>query len=395
MEYPNVVKVFLDKQDENIFLGKNSVHELPFFIPNETFEIIHDSNEISKGTIVPVMFFTENIPNIVNFLGEKINDVVILILLHTHNVEYNKLDNWIQYVVDTWKPYTDNVLVCMTVSKYSNHPNHIWYDFLWDRAKLYYTDYDISLLGPGTGRLWTYQASDKMFELSKIEKQQYFPLAPFKPILAPVKSNSPINYATHATDLRMKYRKKLLRHLDNSFAYYSDWESKPRKLLESEEPYFRNTNGIRFAGWFPIANAYYNATFVSAYVETLVETSQSTGITEKTFDPLIKGHFILPFGYKGIVKDIQEIYGFKLPEWIDYSYDAESDIDIRFDLFLKEMYRLSRISIDEYLILFREDSRILEHNRKVFYTRSYDLLSTKIKESSIWRNLVIKNNNDG
>jgi len=387
MEPQDNIKVFIHPEDSNCLLYKNTSHELPFFLPYESFEIIRDINDITKGTVVPVMVAQEIIPCVLEVLGEKINDVIILVMIHTHDIEYWKIDEHIQNVVDLWKPHTNNVLVCMTVSRKSNHPNNIWYDFLWNRAKLYYTNYDDSLVGPSTNRLWTHHATQKMFVLSEIKKHSWPPVAPFKPILAPVKSNAPKNYGDSGYNYRILCRKKLLQHLDDTFAYYSNWESKPRKLLQSQEPILIN-NGVDFHGWMPIANDYYNVTFVSAYVETLAATSDATGITEKTFDPLIKGHFILPFGYAGIIKDITEIYGFKLPEWIDYSYDNEQSDDLRFNLFIKELHRLSKISIYQYLSMFDEDKVILEYNRNVFNYRVYDSLSNKIKQSNVWKSLL-------
>lgn len=402
MELPDKIKVFIHPYNQNYFLLGNSAHELPFLLPEENFCVIRNVGDITRGTVVPVLEMSDKIHLVVDFLGEKIRDVIILVIVHTHKVEYSNLNAYIQKIVDEWNPYTSNVLVALTIAQKNNHPNKIWYDFLWNRAKLYYTNYDSTLLGPETKRLWTSESTSEMFRLSPIEKRQFFPVAPFKQILAPIKSVNPRNYdeVIVPIDYRLEYRKKLLLHLDDSFAYYSDWESKPRKLLESQEPFLKDNNGIKFSGWFPIANDYYNITFVSVYVETLVgalrefgpprgclETvhSQSTGITEKTFDPIIKGHFILPFGYSGMVKDIQEIYGFKLPKWIDYSYDEETSIDLRYNLFIKEMYRLSKIPIDDYLKLFEEDKRILEYNRQIFYSRPYDNLSNKIKETTIWK----------
>jgi len=120
---------------------------------------------------------------------------------------------------------------------------------------------------------------------------------------------------------------------------------------------------------------------VSVYTETLVIKGRGVrSITEKTFDPLIQGNFILPFGYPGLIKDILS-YGFKLPNWIDYSYDTVSDDDSRFDRYIESLKKLNDYSLDELFNMAKNDLNILEHNRSIFYSRpySYPLLADKIK----------------
>ena len=109
-------------------------------------------------------------------------------------------------------------------------------------------------------------------------------------------------------------------------------------------------------------------------------------VTEKTFDPLIQGNFILPFGYPGLIKDILS-YGFKLPNWIDYSYDSILDDDERFDAYMESLKKLNDYSLQQLFDMATADISILEYNRSIFYSRpySYPLLADKIK-------LCIENN---
>ena len=100
MEPQDNIKVFIHPEDSNCLLYKNTSHELPFFLPYESFEIIRDINDITKGTVVPVMVAQEIIPCVLEVLGEKINDVIILVMIHTHDIEYWKIDEHIQNVVD-------------------------------------------------------------------------------------------------------------------------------------------------------------------------------------------------------------------------------------------------------------------------------------------------------
>jgi hypothetical protein len=109
-------------------------------------------------------------------------------------------------------------------------------------------------------------------------------------------------------------------------------------------------------------------------------------VTEKSFDPLIQGNFVLPFGYPGLIKDILS-YGFKLPNWIDYSYDSISDDNDRFYVYMESLKKLNDLPFDHLFNMATNDKAILEHNRSIFYSRPYDypLLADKIK-------LCIENN---
>jgi hypothetical protein len=102
-------------------------------------------------------------------------------------------------------------------------------------------------------------------------------------------------------------------------------------------------------------------------------------ITEKTWDPLIKGHFILPFGYQGLINDIQS-YGFWLPNWIDYSYDNIYDDTERFTAYRHSVEKVLRMSIDDLREKFNNSLDKLYNNRMIFWNRPYDNLYLKVQK---------------
>ncbi len=103
---------------------------------------------------------------------------------------------------------------------------------------------------------------------------------------------------------------------------------------------------------------------------------------------MIKGHFILPFGYAGIIEDIKS-YGFILPDWIDYSYDKIQNNDQRFAKFLKTVKETVEIPLESWHIHYTKSFDIIRHNRQVFFNRPYDSLydsiNTYIKEKDYAR----------
>jgi hypothetical protein len=119
----------------------------------------------------------------------------------------------------------------------------------------------------------------------------------------------------------------------------------------------------------PIHNLYYEHTFISVYTET-IEWGTTLVVSEKTYYPLIKGHFILPFSTNGFV-DFLKHKGFKFPNFINYSYDSIVDADQRFSAYLEELKRLMSLDIDTWRNLWQDNLEIIKFNRQLFFDRDY------------------------
>lgn len=127
----------------------------------------------------------------------------------------------------------------------------------------------------------------------------------------------------------------------------------------------------------PPHNAYYTNTFISLYGET-VEYGSTTIVTEKTWDPLIKGHFVLPFSNSGFIAYLKT-WNLRFPEFIDYSYDSIEDQDQRIEAWLTEVNRLMALPIDTWRQHWQDNLHsVLHHNQLVINSTDYrrvDLLS--------------------
>jgi hypothetical protein len=128
--------------------------------------------------------------------------------------------------------------------------------------------------------------------------------------------------------VRSEIRKQLNKFLYDYQGYIGDVSQ--GTVLVSQQHFHDddsfNVLGINGWGFSPPHNDYYNTSTLSIYAETILyhERHRTQCITEKTFTPLCKAHFILPFGAPGTVATLKDEYGFRFPDWIDYSYD---DID--------------------------------------------------------------------
>lgn len=246
----------------------------------------------------------------------------------------------------------------------------IQYDFLFNRQKIYFTDYNRINLKE---RLYVGGTDIKNFELATLDKLNDKRTNIRKKFVCPTRIYTAFDHP------RFKYRRKLLEFIKRyeGQGYYSDFHNS--KLLESENPIADRF--LKDGGWYPVANHYYQASFYSIYCETVPGGGEHEfpykSITEKTWDPLIKGHFILPFGYQGLVDHIRS-YGFKLPDWIDYSYDYIEDDELRFDAFMKSAEKLLELSIYDLEKFHQNDRHMLAHNRRLFWEKPYDSLYDKV-----------------
>jgi hypothetical protein len=118
----------------------------------------------------------------------------------------------------------------------------------------------------------------------------------------------------------------------------------------------------------PVPNNFYEDSYFSTYVESNCTQRDLIHLTEKTFEPLIKGHAILPFTNPGAIERLQNI-GFRMVNFIDYSFDSIEDADLRFVAVQEQFLHLLELDLDE---LYKENQTVFEHNQNCINTIPYD-----------------------
>jgi len=286
---------------------------------------------------------------------------------------------WDNYENQMWsllneRPQTE-IIVSNIVDDTLESDRVIYNDFLFNRTKAYYQNYPFP-----SGRRWYY-----------VDSRAYEPIS-----ISDAKSKTHVyvapNKSYHTSDWRnIRYRPRLVDHLvehHRELGYIGDYHRHPDLVLYPHylAPDCANigelkigqaiTQNIRGAlkgnlwGYSPPHNLYYQDTFVSVYSET-IEHGTTWAVTEKTLDPMIKGHFVLPFSNFGFVGFLRR-QGWLLPEFIDYSYDLEPNNDRRFELYLREVDRLLCQSLDVWQQLWQDNIGLLKYNQQRFADRDYD-----------------------
>jgi hypothetical protein len=312
-----------------------------------------------------------------------INDLV-------HN--YEGQHDWVRDGLPPWMPKREYFLVTNSQVRLDHppwlHVHH--YDFLFNRTKAYYSGF------PFVGNHWYHAGHQNYTALcvnDAADKKSKIFLSPCR---------------LYLDQNRTTYRKKLF-HLMERFAedghrsgpgrvkngawdksetglYLASsaddpllnyrqfgWSYDPIKdNLRIKKRALRKSKGARWGGYNPIHNRYYEDTFISIYGETL-EHGSNVVITEKTYEPLIKGHFILPFGCRGRVSAVKT-HGFLIPGFINYEYELVEDDAERFACYASEVERLMRFPMHRWRTLWKQHADLLRHNQRLFHVREYSRL---------------------
>lgn len=278
---------------------------------------------------------------------------------------YHNFDDQIKVLEDRTNGREGKIYVTNARDFDIDNSRIVFNDFLFNRTKAYYLKFPFR----STTQKWYYTA-DQDYEIPKHnvnEKTKIF-LAPNRissydrPLYG---RRQIVNLLLSMTDLGHLGCRDRKNHLD----LFGKSEVVPT-VTKVSELIRENVVSTAKSGYIPPHNLYYQDTFISIYGETN-EFGSSFAVTEKTFDPLLKGHFILPFANQYFLKNLKEQYGFKLPNFIDYSYDNIADTQLRSNAHINECRRLLTLSLDDWKQHWLDNQTILEYNKTVFYTRPY------------------------
>ena len=89
--------------------------------------------------------------------------------------------------------------------------------------------------------------------------------------------------------------------------------------------------------------------------------------TEKTYDHLIQGRLVLNFGAPGFYQALRAD-GWAVPDNIDFSWDSESNTELRFQAYLTMLRTVFESDLHE---LFVSNKTVIEHNYNMLHTKPY------------------------
>ena len=352
------MKVLIEEHSPLLNYGKS--HALPFAFDGrwvltsdpQQADIVPILRKDGQEQIEQLQYFQSKFP-----LNKK---TVLLSLFHdAEDCDPNRFESYLKYY--------SNITILTTAY---NNPwkEAVFHDLLWNRTKGLYG------LGFCNKKFvekspWLNAFSLDMFQRNSGEKRIT------NSLLIP---NRAYYDKFEILGLRLEKRSQL-----HTMEFKNALMSNPDKniMFETDNWHPNYTKEIKKGGVYaPIANRYYNQTFASAYVESVVDTHPNLvkTITEKTWEPLLKGHFIIPFATPGIIDELER-RGFKFPDFIDYSYTRELDNTQRWNGFIEQLQKISNTDIDKLNRLYEENKDIIKHNKRLFQTLTYDSLYEKVQ----------------
>lgn len=360
----------------NIFLAKNlnplmnasETHALPFaFDKRFKFVSCHENAEA-----VPLLY-THSVADqerqVIYFQKCFPKKTLAIVLNVFNDCEDDDISRMAVY-----KKYFENcVLFSTAYNKPCKHTE--FYDMLWNRTKaaysLGYVDRNIlneSVYLKGFGL--------DIFQLDHDKNIEYNILCPNR------------RYTT--TEMpkvnRLRYRNLVYEFLKGKpSTLMSDPDNDEIFQTSNWKPYYQNL--LKTGGnYAPIDPKYYNKSLVSCYIESVAVNKLDGGgkqinktITEKTWEPMLKGHFILPFASSGIIKELSR-RTFKFPDFIDYSYTELEDDNKRFTEFLSLTESIRKMPISESKKVYERNIDVMTHNIDLFKILPYDCLHSKLEK---------------
>lgn len=264
----------------------------------------------------------------------KTKDVVVFYdLVNTGDFEHNNFKRFIWNFDHPCKVY----LTVNQSPKLDMGPTVkiIQWDFMWNRIKSYYTE-------PVPQYLHLHHYSLNKYKSVKLD-------------FTYLRSHKFLSMLGREYGYRKPYYEFVLPHSKHGYV-----SNRTRGITLEEHDVM--------GAYTPVPNSFYENTYFSTYVESNCTQSDLIHITEKTFEPLIKGHAILPFTNPGAIQRLQDM-GFKMPDFVDYGFDNTEAVDDRFAQVQAEFLRLLDMDLDT---LYKDNQAVFEHNQACLTTIPYD-----------------------
>lgn len=349
------------------------------------------TDNISEADIVPVLSYTADINElapVLTTIKSLVKSSQIVVVLSTfHSDDWMSPSFYRTLGQHYFNVHPRTIIAHTNIFDDGIDPRFFSFNIVFNRQKLYMTNTN---LDPTYYKgAWMTYSFPEMFTLSPITEK------PFnknnKHVMCPNRilwGLPPEHFRAGRNFYKSEIRKLLLESTDSAKYYLSDpvngiilktngWDKRqqdPSKVM----PPMANP-GM----WTPVDDYYYQTSYASVFVESNhgaeIFDDRVISPTEKTFDPLIKGHFPIVFSASGTIKCIREYYGFKLPNWIDYSYDDIHDANQRFYKFLESVKDFLNIPLEKLHELYVKDIDILKHNQRVFFDKPYYSLHDRVQ----------------
>lgn len=356
-------------------MGDIKQNDLPFHLEREKWEFV---STLAEADVIPIITAPVIANGVTYTLQDQLDllrpykDKLFLLMTHNHIAE-SMGQQVVELMLEKYSEFKNIYVVSVNLI---DAERQISYNYYYNWVKAHFTEYSKHQLR--LKRLWVKACSRKSFVLPSIKL-----LEPNKKFCIP---NVVRTQGTHTfNEFKNIARIRLSKHINPDDSYYSDFKNNVVLFPEEESLYPTTYAGIETGtvgvGIIPIANKYFTDSIISVFIESVARKFEGNSVlafTEKTYIPLLKGHFILPFGSQGIIEELKK-QGFMFPNWIDYSYDIIDNDELRLESFIKSFTKLKDMNHTKLKDLANQDLKIRKHNRNVIMRGNFDSLYDKVK----------------
>lgn len=110
---------------------------------------------------------------------------------------------------------------------------------------------------------------------------------------------------------------------------------------------------------------HFKQTFISVITETLT-SDKTIFFSEKIYKSISIGHPFMVISSPGFLEELRRRGYQTFDRWVDESYDSLPDVNDRISVIIKELVRLSKLSVEELKTIREEMLPVLEHNQNKF-----------------------------
>ena len=348
-------------------------HDMFAIIEKDKWELVYD---IAEADVIPSILVDWD-QNFLDHLDKTVREDQILIVMNLFHNDDHMTDTWFRSPDwDIVRNRKQRTLLVHNNNYDTSDPKYVFYDIMLNRQKYYMFDMDDDF--DPNQKIWT-----------RNSKREFYTFGPIEKTLSNDSKKILCLNRLYWEESIVKKQKHLRTMLRETFHNKDDvYLSDPRNNVFFYPNHAENnTIDIRNSGgtWYPAADVYYNTSYVNVYIESVVDSANGGKIfcaSEKTYDPFIKGNFVLPFSTQYFIRELKHWYGFRFPDWIDYSYDEIADFDQRVESYMESVRKVYSMDIETLHQHYINDKDILEHNRNLIKELPYSGLHDKVLNSA-------------
>jgi hypothetical protein len=343
-------------------------------IQNLVFDLedFHDYELVSKDQAEILML-------VLNDVLPECNPKTVIVYDWFHCMPANQL--WFDKVQQTYP--NSNIKFITSIPHQNINVKSYFYDLLFNRTKAYYSQFPFSVLQKKTDHPWYYSGqesykvnlnlqqtlpgdcAEKIFVFCARIRQKNSTRHHIANHLDAYK-NLGYYYVDDLVNNSMPSDEGLLSGMDdplvNGNYKFDIHNSTIQKIVDDSPSFFKGNSYYR--GYAPVHVNYYSQSLISFVSESL--DKDIVTLTEKTFDPMIHGHLVMPFGKNGLVQYMRE-QGWRVANFINYDYDQIQNSNQRLNAYLKEVDRLLEIDLEDWKDLYKQNLDVVRYNQRKFW----------------------------